>query len=341
MFFTKKKKMNNPVPRPLPQTKSVMIEKQQLYNFEFEGSDILTNLLLSEKNDEITHDKSDFLMNIGRPNPLLKLLSIPEDDTSEGKLIISRNETKPDIVVIIRGHIREAFFNNKLRKFVMFLKEIYNIRIFIHTWDEINGSKSWKDSNKQNTTKVTIKMIQEYFTNIHISRILIENDQNLISTLIGGTEGLLCKSLCPVIAWKNMWVGKYNLINEMNNMVNPDSTVLEFRFDLFCKSNSCHTLFTEKIVYEKCSILQTCFEEYKPQCLASTFTYGLDNLMIGSFHQLFTLFCLFHTDLDNIMAKYPNIQSQEFLVLQTINDIFTNKPELKCPSLAQALKKPD
>ena len=82
MFFTKKKKMNNPVPRPLPQTKSVMIEKQQLYNFEFEGSDILTNLLLSEKNDEITHDTSNFLMNNGRPNPLLKLLSIPEDDTS-------------------------------------------------------------------------------------------------------------------------------------------------------------------------------------------------------------------------------------------------------------------
>lgn len=237
--------------------------------------------------------------------------------------------SRPNIEVIIRGHIREAFSNNDLRDFIMVLKETYNTRIFIHTWAEKNGSRSWKENykfkknkdlneqKKQDTTPVTINMIEEYFINIELAHIMIENDQNL--TLVGQKDGLICKSLCPIIAWKNMWAGRYNLIHAINNLVKPDSTVLEFRFDLFSISNSCNSLFTVNSVYEKCKNLKTSFMEDKPKCFSTRYICGLDNFMIGSFKQLFDLITWFHTDLDNIIALYPNVEAQEFLVLIMIN----------------------
>jgi len=237
---------------------------------------------------------------------------------------------KQHIVVIIRGHIREGFSNDKLRNFVNFLMKHYNVRIFIHTWSEVNGSKSWKEtpnlgvSNHQDSTQVTPKMIQDYFTNITLSRIVIENDKNL--KLIGSVEGQLAKSCCPKIAWKNMWAGKYNMFSQMKNEMNPELTTIEFRFDLFCHSNSCHSNFSEYSVYERCSNLSTFFKEYKPRCLSTDFTCGLDNLMIGSFQQLTTLITYFHTKLSVVLAMYPNTEYQEFLVFHMIDVLFKAPP---------------
>lgn len=200
--------------------------------------------------------------------------------THKNNGLFSRKE-KQQIVVIIRGHIRDGFSNDKLLKFVIFLIKHYHARIFIHTWSEVNGSKSWKEtpnlgvSNKRNGTRVTQKMIQDYFTNITINSIIIENDEDL--KLIGSVEGQLGKSCCPKIAWKNMWAGKYNIFNLIKSEVKPSTTTIEFRFDLFCRSNSCHSNFTEYSVYERCSNLSTVFLEYKPRCLSTNLTCGLDN----------------------------------------------------------------
>ena len=243
---------------------------------------------------------------------------------------------KPQIVVIIRGHIREGFTNDKLRNFVQFLIKHYHARIFIHTWSEVNGSKSWKEtpnmgvSNHADSTQVTPKMIQDYFSNITLSRIVIENDKDL--KLIGTVEGQLGKSCCPKIAWKNMWAGKYNIFNQMKNEVNPECTTIEFRFDLFCHSNSCHSNFSEYSVYERCSNLGTFFHEYKPRCLATDLVCGLDNLMIGSFRQLTTLITYFHTKLSMITDMYPNIENQEFMVFHMIDVLFIAPPPQKTES---------
>jgi len=136
--------------------------------------------------------------------------------THKNNGLFSKTE-RQQIVVIIRGHIRDGFSNDKLRKFVDFLVKHYNARIFIHTWSEVNGSKSWKEtknmgvSNKRDGTMVTPNMIQDYFTNITLSSILIENDKDL--KLIGSVEGQIGKSCCPTLAWKNMWAGKYNMFS--------------------------------------------------------------------------------------------------------------------------------
>lgn len=234
--------------------------------------------------------------------------------------------TKPHIIIIIRGHIREGLTNDKLRNFVNFLVKHYNAQIFIHTWSEVNGSNSWKEKpnsgvlNKRDGTLVTPKMIQDYFSNITLRSILIENDKDL--KLIGSVEGQMGKSCCPKIAWKNMWAGKYNIFNQIKSELNPQITTIEFRFDLFCNSNSCHSNFTEYSVYERCSNLSSVFNEYKPRCLSTNLTCGLDNLMIGSFDQLFQVITYFHTKLSFIMTMYPDTEYQEFMVFHLIERIF-------------------
>jgi len=104
--------------------------------------------------------------------------------------------------------------------------------------------------------------------------------------------------------------------------VNPKITTIEFRFDLFCQSNSCHSNFTEYSMYDRCSNLSTVFNEHKPRCLSTNLICGLDNLMIGTFDQLFNLITYFHTKLSIVLAMYPNTTHQEFIVFQLIEKMF-------------------
>lgn len=135
-------------------------------------------------------------------------------------------------IILLRGHIRKTFENNKLLDFFLKLKKLYYIDIYIHTWDVYSSKVSWREI-EENLNIVTKELLYNYFNEIRqdIKHIIIDNDSNL--PLIGSVDGNVGGA--PKRGWKNMWYGQYNMINYMKeNITDYDNElIINMRFDLF------------------------------------------------------------------------------------------------------------
>jgi hypothetical protein len=72
--------------------------------------------------------------------------------------------------------------------------------------------------------------------NINIKKIIIENDTKI--NIIGRKNGLILKSLCPLIGWKYMWHSIFNIVNYVKNDIINNNLVVNLRFDILNNSNS-------------------------------------------------------------------------------------------------------
>lgn len=136
-------------------------------------------------------------------------------------------------IFIIRGHIRESFQNKKLLDFLLKVERLYDIDIYIHTWNVFSNGISWRDI-PQNINTVTTEQIYTYFTNVlknKIKHIIIDDDSKI--ELIGSTDGKI--SGAPKKGWKNMWYGQYKIIQYINDNVKNynNELIVNMRFDLF------------------------------------------------------------------------------------------------------------
>jgi hypothetical protein len=223
------------------------------------------------------------------------------------------DEHSPKLILIIRGHVRNSFSNNILYSLIKRLSVEYDIDIFIHTWNIMQSDVSWRQLNKI-PTKITEQLIYEYFKDLssHIKKIIISDDTTI--KLIGRTTGNIASLCpCPTISWKRMWYGKYTIIDYVKNYGNYDNRnniVLNMRFDLLDNSNNIfsYETITDRINNElPCNFTKNIF------CFDNR-TCGVDNCYFGNIDTMHKLSSHFHFKLDAIIARYPNIMHQEFLV---------------------------
>ena len=85
-----------------------------------------------------------------------------------------------DIILILRGHIRNSFNNQKLYVLVKKISEKYNLSIYIHTWNIQQSNISWREV-KQINNIITKKIINDYFKDLSllIKHIIIDDDTNI------------------------------------------------------------------------------------------------------------------------------------------------------------------
>lgn len=220
---------------------------------------------------------------------------------------------KNNLIIIIRGHIRDSFDNDNLYKYILNLSINYKLYIFIHTWNIKSNNISWR-SIKENYEEITEEIIINYFKNINLEKIFIDND-NYIS-LIGNIDGYIKTTLMPIKGWKNMWFGIYK-INEyiLNNLINYNLDVntycLNIRFDYFTNStinqynindlNYLYNFTSNDIQFMKNSV-------------SKNIPYGIDNIYFGKFYKIFYTAKIFNFNLDDIIKYYDYIHAQEILV---------------------------
>ena len=141
------------------------------------------------------------------------------------------------MILIIRGHIRNSFDNKDLYHLVKKINDIVdNLIIYIHTWNIYANNVSWRE-REENNTQVTKELIKEYFGDLNIVDIIIDDDKKI--ELIGNTKGNIYNGKMPIIGWKNYWYGKYKIIKHIHekNIYNEEM-VVNMRFDILDNSNS-------------------------------------------------------------------------------------------------------
>lgn len=226
------------------------------------------------------------------------------------------------MIILLRGHIRNSFNDNRLYFFVKNLCKIYkNITIYIHTWDILQNNLSWRKMDNKYII-ITKDLIYKYFRDCskYIGKIIIDDD-NIIN-LNGNKKGIIAGSLCPLVGWKNYWYGQYHMINYINsiNIHKKNDFILNFRFDIF---NNPHGFIERDILI----FINKYYNNFLPEnkFLYDKFFLGCDNCFIGNIYTMNKLIEHFHFKLDNILSKYKVIKHQEGLVMIE-NSILFNSP---------------
>lgn len=228
------------------------------------------------------------------------------------------------MILIIRGHIRDSFENDKL---INLVKDIYNIdtnlKIYIHTWNILANTISWRHIEPNNTI-VTKDIIYNYFNNSGLSHLLeLENiiiDDDTKIELIGNVKGNINNGPMPIIGWKNYWYGKHKIIKHIyNKKIDENELIINLRFDILNNINN--SLFTHIIDFIKNNIG---IHFTKNVFINDNETGGIDNMYIGNINTLYKLSNYFYYFLDDILIKYNDTIHQEFLVVRVNNSLFND-----------------
>lgn len=230
------------------------------------------------------------------------------------------DKNKKDIVLILRGHIRNSFKDDKLLIFVKTLTRLFNVYVYAHTWNIYTSNLSWRILEEDNRI-VNSDCIQSYLSDSGciIKSIIIEDDNKI--NLIGDLCGNIFSSSLPKICWKRMWYGKYNIIKTINDdKDNENRIIINTRFDLF--NNSCSNISLNEIIDLVTNIdfpidKNIFFKE-------SSQLIGVDNCYIGSVHTMYLLAKNFHEELDKLDKIYKHINNQESVVYYENNRLLCN-----------------
>ena len=224
------------------------------------------------------------------------------------------------MILIIRGHIREAF---KTKELYNLLKEIHiifpDLKIFIHTWNIFANNISWRQI-KINEENVNDKIIYNYFDDLKhlIKHIIIDDDTKI--NLIGKLSGNISNSSMPILGWKNYWYGKYKAIDYLYNInIDENEMIINSRFDLMNNSNNFDQEFILNFIKNNSKIIFT----KNIFLFNDEINFGIDNIYIGNINTMYKLINKFFYELDDILIKNNNIRNQEILVYR-INAILFN-----------------
>lgn len=225
------------------------------------------------------------------------------------------------IAVILRGHIRKSFDTDKLLNLLTELVKLYDIDIYIHTWNKYEANSSWRSVDNSNQTIITSDDIIHYFDIIknNIKKIIVDDDQNI--ELIGPTDGKI--SLMPKIAWKRMWYGINNITQSIPDSMNYN-LLLTTRFD------NCDTIQSINLGYGINIIKQMMdnfflLDKNEIVFMKNSIDQGIDNFYMGPVKLIKQLHEKFNCDLETIISLNPTVVCQEYLVFYEGNKI--NKSE--------------
>jgi hypothetical protein len=177
--------------------------------------------------------------------------------------------------IALRGHIRDSFNDKRLYNLLKDIRDICgNIQIYIHTWDIVQSSLSWRKM-AQNDTKVTEELIRTYFNDISEDIVIILIDDDKTIPLIGNIAGKLLRTTnTPLISWKRYWFGKYRIFMHLYNSCDTtEETVVNMRFDVLSNSNPVKSAEIVKFINDNLTVKFT-----RNKFIRNTNCSGIDNI---------------------------------------------------------------
>lgn len=216
------------------------------------------------------------------------------------------------VAIYLRGHERDTFKKKQLINFLLLLKKNDIIfHIYIHTWHKSEARLSWRRLSN-NGELINLKKINDYFSELDqdiIKNITIEDDT--LINIIGLTDGVVCKSLMPIIGWKRMWAGIMTGAEIINKAPYIYKCILNIRIDNFqCYQSQISGMNEFNIINEIKKF------DIKEKFFFFELNYGVDNCFIATPDMHYKLIKYFNYELDEITKKPENCdcRNQEFLV---------------------------
>jgi len=211
------------------------------------------------------------------------------------------------LALCIRGHLRGGLQDTRLNDYINLLKQNgHTVDLFLHTWSVSEAKSSYRKLDYSGIFTVEKTHLSDYFHNQTIKRVCIEDDSHL--KLHGNLEGVIPGSPCPILAWKRMWAGKFNLVSHLyHNHTYDYDLVVNTRYDKFT-TQVCYT--PTKNLLKMTTVgngLSLKYPQYYRQFK------GIDNYYAGDIKSMYDITSAFHYSLDDIVKKYKVRALQEEL----------------------------
>lgn len=215
------------------------------------------------------------------------------------------------MILILRGHIRNGMDNSRLLNSVKaIIAKFPDIRIYIHTWNVVSSSISWRRI-AENNTKVTSEYILDYFKDVRENIRHIEIDDDASIELIGTTDGKIGGA--PKIGYKRMWYGKYKILNIIKSETSdPNELVINTRFDINDINGN---------LLDAPTILSFIENAYRTQNRDIVFYWKstmCDVFYSGSLENMYILTYDLHANMDDIIMRFPYTINQEVYVANNV-----------------------
>ena len=215
------------------------------------------------------------------------------------------------MILILRGHIRNSMDDSTLLNTMKGIVEKFpDISIFIHSWNVVASSISYRHI-VENNTKLTSEYILHYFNDIQANILHIEISDDTSIELIGDTNGFFGSA--PKIGWKRMWYGKYKILNIIKSVTSDvNEIVINMRFDI--NNVNGNILNTNEIL----SFIENVHNTQNRDIVFYWPTTMCDNFYSGSLENMYILTHDFHTNLGDILMRLPNTPNQEVYVTNNV-----------------------
>jgi hypothetical protein len=193
----------------------------------------------------------------------------------------------------IRGHLRDGLSDNRLLNYIRLLRKSHEVDLFLHSWSESEAKSSYRPLDYSKVFVVKESHLTDYFAGCNIKKIIISDDSQV--KLYGNTLGKLPGDLCPVLSWKRMWAGKFELMSSVLTHSGEYDRAITTRYDMFTNS-VCYTPVKNLLALsDDVSKLSLKYPKYY------RLLKGVDNYYAGTVETLHSISYDFHYSLDNIL----------------------------------------
>lgn len=231
------------------------------------------------------------------------------------------------INLLIRGHIRNSFEDDRLLSLVRHFADNYELKVFIHTWNIVQNGLSWRRM-EEISNQVDQEVVKIYFKDLSplINLLMIEDDKKI--KLHGKTEGLIGRTPCPVLAWKNMYYGKLRLIDAVSELVPADEVAVQTRFDLL--SNRFSPEFQEIVNFldGNYEAVSRGDQDERIRFLKMHCFLGMDNIYMASVENMQKFIRYMYFDMDRILKVHEGTIHQEHISFHERKWAFENQDKV-------------
>lgn len=222
---------------------------------------------------------------------------------------------------LLRGHIRNSFNDKRLLNMIEGLSSNYELSVYIHTWNIVQSSLSWKRIDEIKLS-VDEDFVRSYFKNINnvIKVVFIEDDTKI--KLHGNVEGFIGRTACPVRAWKNMYYGKFQLVNYVASATQAKEVAVQARLDVMSNQFSMCQKEIEKFIHTNSFDISRGGDEERMRFLRMHPFLGIDNIYMATVEDMQSFINYMYFDMDRILHVHRGTRHQEHISFHERKSIF-------------------
>lgn len=227
------------------------------------------------------------------------------------------------LIIILRGHIRDALTNKTLFEFLKLLDAEYDVRVHLHTWDISQSSSSWRNIKHQSWC-VPDFMIYEYFDTLKFS-MHIDEEEAFQKTNPYSNDTYIGKTKMSMRAYYQY---VYNLFQSLTSFDERefgaelnDCICISMRVDYFANCSICYPKNDVKFFHKVKADIHQHMDSQKQGITLLSIKVGCDNYIRGKYSVLKKMFRHLYDEYNAIMQRHQKNVHQEVILKHEFAEI--------------------